>query len=60
MNDKVWFNEECVNSFHDKQNVYRFWSQNRSHFLWKKYVMHKRQAQSVYDSTLLEYNNMFR
>ena len=58
MNDKPWFNEDCVNAFHDKQNAYCLWSQNRSHFLWEEYVMHKRHAQLIYDAALLKYNSI--
>ena len=32
VNDKAWFNEDCVNAFHNKQNLYHFWLQNRSLF----------------------------
>ena len=40
VNDKAWFNKDCINTFHNKQNEYRLWSQNRSHFLWEEYVLH--------------------
>ena len=30
LNDKALFNEDCVNTFHDKQNTCYLWSQNRS------------------------------
>ena len=60
VNDKAWFNEDCVNAFHNKQNAYRLWSQNRSPFLWEEYVVHRRHAQYVYDAALLEYNNDIR
>ena len=33
VNDKAWFNKDCVNELHNKKNAYRLWSQNRSHFL---------------------------
>ena len=57
MNDKTLFNEDCINAFRNKQNAYCLWSQNRSHFLWKEYVVHRCHAQSIYDTALLEYNN---
>ena len=31
INDRAWFNENCVNAFHDKQNAYHVWSENRLH-----------------------------
>ena len=58
VNDKIWFNEDCVNAFYNKQNAYRFWSQNSSPFLWEEYVVPRRYAQYVYDAALLEYNNV--
>ena len=33
VNDKAWFNKDCVNAFHYKQNAYRHWSQNRYNFV---------------------------
>ena len=38
VNDKALFNEDCVNAFHNKQNAYRLWSQNRSLYLWEEYA----------------------
>ena len=32
-NDRAWFNDECVNAFHDKQNAYHILSQIKPHFL---------------------------
>ena len=29
VNGKAWFNKDCVNAFHNKQNAYHLWSQNR-------------------------------
>ena len=52
MNDEAWFNEDCVNEFHNKQNTH--------HFLWEDYVVQRRHAQSVLDAVLLEYNNIFK
>ena len=57
MNEKAWFNEDCVNAFHNKQNAFRLWSQNRLHLCLEGYVVHRRHAQSVYDAALLEYND---
>ena len=57
VNDKPWLNEVCINAFQDKQDVYHLWSQNRS-LLWEVYVMHRRDAQSVFDAASLEYNNI--
>ena len=50
--------EDCVNAFHDEQNEYRLWSQNRLYFMWEEYVMQRRNTKSVYDVALLEYNNI--
>ena len=42
VSDKAFLNKDCVNEFHNKQNAYRFWSQNRSPFLWEEYVVYRR------------------
>ena len=44
VNNKAWFNEHCINAFHNKQTAYHLWSQNRSPFLWEEYVVHRRHA----------------
>ena len=41
VNNKVLFNKNCVNAFHNKQNAYCLWSQNRSLTLghyWERIV----------------------
>ena len=50
VNNKVLFNKNCVNAFHNKQNAYCLWSQNRSDLLCADNL-----TQSFYDAEISEY-----
>ena len=55
--DKAWFNDNCKQAHHEKQEAYHLWRRNPSHLTWSNYTELRAAASAIYAIVEKEYND---